>query len=376
MKEAIGDMPTYKLPHRGEGGLRRYDIDWIRVIAIALLLIYHTAIGFQPWGGFIGFITNTESWESLWIPMTMLNVWRIPILFYVSGMGVYFAIQNRNWKQLFKERFLRIGLPLVVGSLLIVPLHWYLLQYYYHRDIAYLPNMGHLWFLGNILLYVVVLSPFLFFLKNKSDLKAVVFIKKTFSTPFSLVIVIFVFVAEVLIIKPAIFEMYAFTLHGLLLGMLAFLSGFLFMLGKEPFWQMLLKWRWVFILTSIALFSYRIINMPEPAPSYLLAIESNCWIFSILAFAYEFLNINNKLLAYLKEAAYPVYMIHMVFLYVGSTLFFPLEISVGFKYLLVLSFTFSGSIAFYEIVIRRASLIRPFFGLKKNKSNVKPIENK
>ncbi len=26
---------------------RRYDIDWLRVIAIGLLLIYHVAIGFQ-----------------------------------------------------------------------------------------------------------------------------------------------------------------------------------------------------------------------------------------------------------------------------------------------------------------------------------------
>ena len=102
---------------------RRYDIDWIRVIAIGLLLIYHTAIGFQPWGGFIGFITHNNSWESIWVPMTMLNVWRIPILFYVSGMGVYLATQNRNWIQLFKERFVRIGVPLLFGSLVIVPIH-------------------------------------------------------------------------------------------------------------------------------------------------------------------------------------------------------------------------------------------------------------
>ena len=75
---------------------RRHDIDWIRVITIGLLLIYHTAIGFQPWGFFIGFITNNKFLQSLWTPMTMLNVWRIPILFYVSGMGLFLAVQNRN----------------------------------------------------------------------------------------------------------------------------------------------------------------------------------------------------------------------------------------------------------------------------------------
>lgn len=82
---------------------RRYDIDWLRVIAIGLLLIYHIAIGFQPWGVLIGFIQNNESLESTWIPMSMLNVWRIPLLFFVSGMGVCFAIRKRNWKQLLLE---------------------------------------------------------------------------------------------------------------------------------------------------------------------------------------------------------------------------------------------------------------------------------
>ena len=67
---------------------RRYDIDWLRVIAIGFLLIYHIGIGFQPWGVFIGFIQSEKPLNSLWIPMSMLNIWRIPLLFFVSGMGV------------------------------------------------------------------------------------------------------------------------------------------------------------------------------------------------------------------------------------------------------------------------------------------------
>ena len=42
---------------------RIYDIDWLRVIAIGLLLIYHIAIIFQPWALFIGFIKSEESVE-------------------------------------------------------------------------------------------------------------------------------------------------------------------------------------------------------------------------------------------------------------------------------------------------------------------------
>jgi hypothetical protein len=40
---------------------RRHDIDWLRVVAIGLLLIYHIAIIFQPWAMFIGFIKSEET---------------------------------------------------------------------------------------------------------------------------------------------------------------------------------------------------------------------------------------------------------------------------------------------------------------------------
>ena len=140
---------------------RRYDIDWLRVIAIGLLLVYHIGIGFQPWGVFIGFIQNNEPIGSLWPGMSMLNIWRIPLLFFVSGMGVCFAISKRNWKQLLLERTRRILLPFIVGVFFIVPIHLFIWQKYYSQDIKYAPAPGHLWFLANIFIYVLVLSPLL-----------------------------------------------------------------------------------------------------------------------------------------------------------------------------------------------------------------------
>ncbi len=98
---------------------RRYDIDWLRVIAIGLLLIYHIGIGFQPFGVLIQFIQSNEPLEALWVPMSMLNIWRIPLLFFVSGMGVCFAIRKRNWKQLLLERGRRILVPFLFGMFLL-----------------------------------------------------------------------------------------------------------------------------------------------------------------------------------------------------------------------------------------------------------------
>ena len=343
---------------------RRYDIDWVRVIAIGLLLIYHVAIGFQRWGIMIGFIANEKPWESLWTPMTMLNVWRIPLLFFVSGMGVYFAIQNRNWKQLLLERAGRILIPFIVGIFLIVPIHIYLWQYHYKWELIYSPNPAHLWFLGNIFIYVVVLLPVFFYLKRNEEGQIVKVIKKILSNPLGLLLVIGAFVAEAIIVNPAPYELYAMTWHGFFLGLLAFFFGFCFMLSSDAFWKLMLKWRWLFLSAAMTLFILRTVQFPQATQAYRLAIESNFWIFSVFAFAYRYLNYPSKALTYLSQAAYPVYILHMIFLYLGSLLIFPLYIAVQLQFILVLLFTIVGCFAFYELIIRRVNIIRPLFGLK------------
>lgn len=345
---------------------RRYDIDWVRVIAIGLLLLYHVAIGFQPWGVMIGFITTTKPWTALWTPMTMLNVWRIPLLFFVSGMGVYFAIQNRNWKQLILERAGRILLPLVFGVFAIVPISTLLWQYYYKMDLNYnflVYNPGHLWFLGNIFVYVVVFTPLFFYLKKNEDGKVVSWIKKIFSTPLGVLLVIAAFIVDVTLINPNPFELYAMTWHGFFLGLLAFFFGFCYVLSGDAFTKMILKWQWVFLAFAIMLYTYRLFQFQMRVPNYLLAIEFNFWILSVLAFAYRYLNRSSKTLGYLSEAAYPVYILHMIFLSLGSLLIFPLNLAIEVQFILVLLFTGAGCFITYE-VIRRINILRPFFGLK------------
>ena len=339
---------------------RRYDIDWLRVIAIGLLLIYHIAIVFQPWAVFIGFIQSDEPLQGLWIPMSMLNVWRIPLLFYVSGMGVYFAIVKRNWKQLITERSRRILIPLLFGIVTIVPVHIFLWQYYYHQSLEYTPHVSHLWFLANIFIYVIVLSPLFMFLKRKTDS---VFVK-FFSHSLSLAAITAVFVLEALMLKPELFELYALTLHGFLLGLLAFFFGFLCAMNGDRFRQMIQQLRWILISTALILFIVRWQFYDLKAPSYLLAIESNAWIFSLFAFAARYLNRGGKVLNYLRSAAYPVYIIHMIFLFGGAVLILPMPISTGLKCCLLILFTITGSMGTFEFVIRRLTVLRVLFGLK------------
>lgn len=353
---------------------RRYDIDWLRVITIGLLLIYHIAIVFQPWGVFIQFIQNSETLESIWIPMSMLNIWRIPLLFFVSGMGVCFAIQKRDWKQLLSERSKRILLPFLFGMFFIVPIHVMIWQNYYQQDIAYSPNPSHLWFLANIFLYVLILSPIFYYLKQNEDGKIMQWFRKLVKNPFKLPLLLIPFVIEAIVMNPDPFEMYAMTWHGFYLGLLAFLFGFCFVLSGATFWNTILKWRWFYLGIALSLYLIRLLIFELKTPNYLMAIESNIWIFAIFGFAYKYLNKPSKALHYLGQAAYPIYILHMVFMFWGSVLILPLNLPASIKFLLLVAFTTIACFILYEFAIRRIAFLRPLFGLKTTKKVNKKVE--
>jgi peptidoglycan/LPS O-acetylase OafA/YrhL len=345
--------------------IRRYDIDWLRVIAIGLLLFYHISIGFQPWGVFIGFIQSERSLDSLWIPMSMLNVWRIPLLFFVSGMGVCFAIRKRNWKQLLQERAKRIFLPFLFGIFLIVPIHLFIWQKYYKQDMIYSPNPSHLWFLANIFIYVILLSPVFIFLGRNENGKIKIWLKNMYGNPLGLLLIVAPFILEAVLVKPETYEAYAMTLHGFLLGLLAFFFGFTCILTGNAFWQNILNWRWLLLSVALLLFLVRLIEFELKAPNYLMAIESNIWIFAVFGFAYKYLNHPSKTLSYLSQGAYPIYIIHMVFLYLASYIIMPLNLLVVLQFALIIALTFTGSFITYDLLIKRINFLRPLFGLKR-----------
>jgi len=343
---------------------RRHDIDWLRVITIGLLLIYHIAIIFQPWAMFIGFIRSEELLTDLWKPMTMLNIWRIPLLFFVSGMGLYFAMRKRDWKQLLVERTKRILLPFLFGVVAITPLHMFVFQKYYNLPLSYYPHQGHLWFLLNIFMYVLLLLPLFHFLKKRGDNAFLKHWKTLMSHPAGPLSISLFFVVEAMIVKPPYFALYAETWHGFFLGLLAFLFGYLFVYSGDAFWKTVKKWKWLYLALACVLYAIRYTVFATEAPPYLSAIESNCWIFALLGISYHYLNHPSRLLSYLSEGAYPIYIIHMFALFLGAWWILPLPIPGFFKFLAITGFTFLFCFLTYEFVIRRIAFLRPLFGLK------------
>ncbi|WP_421877612.1 acyltransferase family protein [Marinoscillum sp.] len=340
---------------------RRYDIDWLRVIAIGLLLIYHIGIAFQPWGMMIGFIQSDEPLQGIWPAMTLLNIWRIPFLFFVSGMGVAFALRKRTIKALLLERGKRILLPFLFGMIAIVPIHLYFFQYYYDLPLSYVPHAGHLWFLGNIFAYVLLLWPIMYW--STQDNQFSKGLKKVFSSEWGLLVTILAMIGEVLLVKPAIFELYAQTWHGFFIGMVAFLFGYFFIVAGEPFWKRLTKWRFLFLIGAISLYVFRLTTYQLKSPGPLMSLESNLWIFSILSFGRLYLDKPGKVLDYLSKGAYPIYILHMIFLCLGSVVLFKTTIAPELQLVLLTLITFAGCFLSYEL-IRRIKYVRLLFGLK------------
>lgn len=343
---------------------RRYDIDWPRVITIGFLLIYHVAIVFQPWGVFIGFIQNDVPDVNIWTPMAMINVWRIPLLFFVSGMGVCFAIKRRSWKQLLIERTKRILVPFLFGIVAIVPIHTMIWQHYYNQDVVYEPFQGHLWFLKNIFLYVLILSPIFFLLKTNKDSRFTRVVKRLFSSPLSILVVMAFTISEALILQPEQYTLYAMTAHGFVLGLIAFFFGFLFVHSGDTFWPMVLKYRWLFLFNAFSMYLGRVFYFGLEGTNLYLSIESALWIFAIFGIGYKYLNRPSKILSHLSEGAYPIYIVHMIFIYLGSVIIVPMDMSPLMKFVLLTVFTFAGSYLCYNFLLRRINWIRPLFGLK------------
>ena len=150
---------------------RKYYLDWLRIISIALLLIYHIVVMYQSFAKEVFFIQSPLLLPILWIPMALINIMRIPLLFFISGIGVYFSMQKRTWKELLGERIKRILVPLIFGALTIVPIHLYIYFQYYKVAAVYMPSTGHLWFLGNIFTYVLMLLPLLYYFKKNPNNK-------------------------------------------------------------------------------------------------------------------------------------------------------------------------------------------------------------
>ena len=373
-----------------EKKIRRYDLDWLRVIVFALLIFYHVGMFFVPWGWHI---KNNVIYDWLRWPMLFLNQWRLPILFVISGMGTYYALSKRNLKQFAWERYLRLGIPLIVGMLLIVPPQIYIerlengqfngtyLEYYQTMAFRNGPypegdiSWHHLWFLPYLLLFSWVLAPIFVRLKSRPT-RCIAWIKKILERPYG-----FYWFIIPLFLLEAFMEPFFDITHALIddwfnicSSITFFFYGFLFIAAGEVFWESLdrikkkalilgilsftlLVGRWLFIEAD---------DWPEHlSEAFLKIVNLWSWILVLFGYAAKYLNQPSKGLSYTNRAVYPFYILHQTVTIAIAYYLIDLDWSFFAEASILVIGTFGISWAIYDWIILRIPLLHPLFGLKK-----------
>lgn len=346
---------------------RYYFIDWLRVVAIALLILYHVIVVFQPYGQYLWFIQNGITLPFLDLLGSMFSIWRIPLLFFVSGLGVYFAMRRRTISLLVKERTRRILIPLLFGSLFIVPLHRFLFMSFYNEPLYYHIHFSFLWFLFNIYVYVLIFLGVFYYFKKYPDN---IFIR--FGNNLLNISPLFVYSFGVLFLLEGLFfsssmlyDTYHTGYHGFLLGLFIFLTGFYIGTLEEKVFVSLYNIRFpTFTVATVLLINRMFLEILVLNNHFLTALESLSWIFTLLGFFYSFANVKSSLLSYLATASYPIYIVHMIFLYSLSYSIVPLSLNVWVKFASILIGTILLSFLCYHFIIRRIGFFKIFFGLK------------
>ena len=98
---------------------RRYDIDWLRVLAVLLLVYFHTARLFNTGEDF--YVKNDEVSEGLDAFISFVHQWHMPLFFLVSGVATWFALGSRGGGRYVWGRVKRLLVPLLFRSSVIVP---------------------------------------------------------------------------------------------------------------------------------------------------------------------------------------------------------------------------------------------------------------
>lgn len=99
--------------------VRLSELDWLRVILIFAVFLHHVCM---PFNGDNWHIMNNDSSKVLDDIMVYFEQFRLPILFFISGVGSVILLSKITVVKFIKDKFLRLFIPLLVGSLLVIPL--------------------------------------------------------------------------------------------------------------------------------------------------------------------------------------------------------------------------------------------------------------
>ena len=382
------DTPT----HSGE---RQYFLDWLRILAFALLVLYHVGMYYVSWDWHIKspHPSAVEPW------MRLISPWRMDLLFLVSGAASAYMLRRRGASgSLLRERAARLLWPLLFGVLVIVPPQSYLevvqrlayagsyidfLRLYLTGyggfcraggSCLILPTWNHLWYLPYLFVYTLLLWGLLRLWPRSLDRLAAVAAPALDGAR-----LLVVPIALLALTRWALRNRFPAThalvddwfMHTQYVAMFVFGALLARLPGLAVRFQAL---RWGGLAAALIAWALLVFGS---APSggggggtvllhaVLHSVQQWCAIVAALGFAHRHLNFDAPARRYLTGAVFPVYILHQTLTILLAHFMSSWALTPGIEAALLVAGTFAFSFLGFECV-RRIPWLRPAFGLRRN----------
>ena len=378
-------------------GERRFDLDWVRIGAFMLLILYHVGMYYVSWDWHVKSPYASTDIQPL---MMLTSPWRLSLLFLVSGVATGYLLARQGARHFMSGRSTRLLIPLIFGMLVIVPPQSYLevveklryagsfAEFYrlyitgFHgfcrgSDCLIMPTWNHLWFVAYLWVYTLALYAVV-----RLAPPLVPWLRRLAERRLSGIGILLWPLAYLCAIRMGLVARFPenhalvgdWYNHAMYFGV--FLLGFA-LAGNRGAWATLERVRWFTL--GFAVLGWTLLcaylgayehgaAMPPLELRYLMrgVYGAQQWlaIAAVVGFAHRHLARDNAARRYLTSAIFPVYILHQTIIVVvahalkPSHLFPPVE---GFLLVLVTAATCFLS---YE-AIRRVRLLRPLFGLER-----------
>jgi peptidoglycan/LPS O-acetylase OafA/YrhL len=370
---------------------RRWDIDWLRIVVVLMLVPYHTAriFDYEPF-----FIKNNQLTEALtyWF-VRVGDAFAMELLFLLAGASTWFALRRRSGGRYTIERFQRLLIPFIFGLFVLAPPNAYFAlrnhTNYQGSFIEFYPNffqvspagfldftggftIAHLWFILFLFIFSLLALPLFLYLKGKSGLRAIKFLAGFLSRSGAIfLLVIPLFLTEWLIDLTSNLILFIFFYF------IFFIYGYI-LIADERFDEPIDRYKRVALILGPVLYIVLGVLPDTIKPDwfgliYYRSIFPWLAIIAALGYAKKYLNAPPKrklsaaFLMYFGEASYPFYLLHQTVLVAIGFYVVLWSTVIPVKYITIAFITYIATIFIYEFVVRRTNVTRFLFGMGKKK---------
>ena len=369
---------------------RRYDLDWLRVLAILAIFVYHCTRLFDTDGWHIK-NPSTYLWITVW--KEFATSWGMPLILIISGASIYFALGKVSAGKYVKGLFARLFVPLVVGMLTHAALQvylenlnkgtfsgsfWQFYPHYFDGMYGFGGNfawMGlHLWYLELLFILSLLLLPlFLWLKKTRSGSWFLENLGNFLAIPGAVFLLALPAILLIIQLDPATWGNKDLGGWSIFIYPFFFISGFV-IISNHRLQARVRQMRWLslglgLILTPIYLFlkfqsdlalHLQVAGLLDP----LICLVGWTWLLTVLGFGMQYLNFNTPILKYANEAVLPFYILHQTVIVILSYFIVGWAIPDWLKFVIILLASFVVTMLTYEYLIRRINVLRFLFGMK------------